>query len=102
MMYSFENKTALIFGAGQNIGRAVALEFARRGARIAVADIDATGADDTAAAINASGGKAIGVAANVTLENEIAAAVAAAERAFGDVDILMNNAGIIHNGNPED
>lgn len=101
-MFSFQDKTALIFGAGQNIGQAVAFEYARRGARVAVADINGPGAEETAAAIIQSGGRAIGVAADVTSEESIAAAVAATEAALGAVDILMNNAGIIHNGNPED
>ena len=45
-MFTFESKTALVIGAGQNIGRAIALEFARRGARVAVADIGKQGAEE--------------------------------------------------------
>jgi NAD(P)-dependent dehydrogenase (short-subunit alcohol dehydrogenase family) len=54
-MFSFADKNALIIGAGHNIGRAIALEFARRGARVAVADIDKAGADETAALVKALG-----------------------------------------------
>jgi NAD(P)-dependent dehydrogenase (short-subunit alcohol dehydrogenase family) len=101
-MFTFENKTALVIGAGQNIGRSIALEFARRGARVAVADISKAGAEETARLINGAGGKAIGIACDVTDERSVREAVGEAERFLGDIDIQMNNAGIIHSGNPED
>jgi len=101
-MFTFENKTALVVGAGQNIGRSIALEFARRGARVAVADISKAGAEETARLINAAGGKAIGIACDVTDEHSVRDAVGETERFLGDIDIQMNNAGIIHSGNPED
>ena len=101
-MFTFENKNALIIGAGQNIGREIALEFARRGTRVAVSDINKTGADETAQLISAAGGQAIGIACDVTSESSISAAVSAAEAFLGHIDIHMNNAGILHSGNPED
>lgn len=101
-MFTFQNKNALIIGGGQNIGREVALEFARRGARIAVADINQAGADETAQLIKAAGGDAIGIACNVTSEDSVRDAVDAAEQFLGSIDIHMNNAGILHNSNPED
>jgi NAD(P)-dependent dehydrogenase (short-subunit alcohol dehydrogenase family) len=101
-MFSFENKGALIIGAGRNIGRAIALEFASRGARVAVADLDKAGADETAQLIVNAGGKATGIGCDVTNEHSVREAVSAAERFLGDIDIHMNNAGIIHSGNPED
>ena len=101
-MFNFENKTALIIGAGQNIGRAIALEFARRGAKLAIADINAHGAEETAALIRAANGRATGIACDVSNEASIAAAVTAAEQFLGSIDIHMNNAGIIHSGNVED
>jgi len=101
-MFSFANKNAFIIGAGQNIGRAIALEFARRGARIAVADINKSGADETAQLVIAAGGRAIGIGCDVMRESSIREAVSEAERFMGDLDIHMNNAGIIHSGNPED
>jgi NAD(P)-dependent dehydrogenase (short-subunit alcohol dehydrogenase family) len=101
-MFTFENKTALIMGAGRNIGRVIALEFARRGARVAAADISKEGAEETAQLITAAGGKAIGIGCDVMNEGSVREAVGEAERFLGDIDIHMNNAGIIHSGNPED
>jgi NAD(P)-dependent dehydrogenase (short-subunit alcohol dehydrogenase family) len=101
-MFTFENKNAFIIGAGRNIGRAIALEFARRGAKVAVADLDKSGADETAQLISAAGGEATGIKCNVASEESVQAAVAEAEHFLGHIDIHMNNAGIIHSGNPED
>ncbi|MDE2404365.1 MAG: SDR family NAD(P)-dependent oxidoreductase [Sphingomonadales bacterium] len=98
----FAGASALIFGGGQNIGRAIALEWARRGAKVAIADLNAEGAAVTAEEIRAAGGEAIGTGADVTSDDSVAAAVAAAEAAFGPLDILMNNAGILSGGNPQD
>lgn len=101
-MFSFESKNAFIIGAGRNIGRVIALEFARRGARVAVADIDKSGAEETAQLIRGAGGKATGIGCDVMNEASVRDAVSEAERFLGDIDIHMNNAGIIHSGNPED
>lgn len=101
-MFSFQDKNALIIGAGQNIGQKIALEFARRGARVAVADINAAGARSTAEMIVAAGGEATGIGCDVTSEASVADAVAAAEQFFGDIDIHMNNAGLLHSGNVQD
>ena len=98
----FKGASALIFGGGQNIGRAIALEWARRGARVTVADRNAAGARETAAAIEAAGGEALGIGADVTDDGAVNGAVAVAEGRFGPLDILMNNAGILSGGNPED
>jgi NAD(P)-dependent dehydrogenase (short-subunit alcohol dehydrogenase family) len=98
----FANKSAIVFGAAQNIGRAVVREFARRGARVAVADIDFAGAQEAAALINQAGGQAIALKCDVTDSASLAEAAAAAQAAFGDIDIVMNNAGLLHSGNPED
>lgn len=99
---TFEGKTALIFGAGRNIGSRIAQEFARRGARIAVADIDQDGAKETAQSIIDQGGEAVGLRADVMDLESVRKAVADAELALGDIDIVVNNAGLLHSGNPED
>lgn len=101
-MSIFTGKNALVIGAAQGIGRAVVREFSRRGARVAVADIDEAGAEETASLIREAGGNAIAIKCNVMESDSVRAAVAAAEAALGDIDILMNNAGIIQSGNPED
>lgn len=101
-MTTFAGKTALIIGAGQNIGRRVAQEWARRGARVAVADISAEGAEETAAILRKAGAQAVGLHCNVTDEASVLACIDAAEAALGPLDIHMNNAGILSGGNPED
>lgn len=98
----FEGKQALIFGSGRNIGRAIALEFARRGARIAVADLDADGAAETAQLIRDQGGVAEAFPCNVMDDASVRATAAEAERRLGEIDIVMNNAGILHSGYVED
>lgn len=101
-MTTFAGKTALIIGGGQNIGRRVAQEWARRGARVAVADLAGDAAKQTAADLRAAGAEAIGLACNVTDEGSVLAAIDAAEAALGPIDIHMNNAGLLSGGNPED
>jgi len=98
----FAGANALIFGGAKGIGRCVAIEWAQRGAKLAVADIDEAAAKATAAEIVAAGGTAVGIAANIMNEESIAAAVAEAEGALGEIDILMNNVGGMLNGHPED
>lgn len=98
----FAGTAALIYGGAKGIGRAVALEFARRGASLAVADLDQAAAEDTAAAITAAGGRAVGLACNVLSEDSVRAAAEAAEAALGEIGIVMNNVGGMLNGHPED
>src|SRR5260370_33377134 len=80
VMFTFENKNALIIGAGRNIGRVIALEFASRGARVAVADIDKSGAEETAQLVSAAGGQAIGIGCDVMSEASVRDALGGAER----------------------
>lgn len=98
----FAGANALIFGGAKGIGREVSLEWARRGARLAVADIDERAAKATAAEIEAAGGTAIGLTANVLSDESVASTVAAATAKLGELDILMNNVGGMLNGHPED
>jgi NAD(P)-dependent dehydrogenase (short-subunit alcohol dehydrogenase family) len=88
------DKVAVITGAGSGIGRATSLLFADEGASVVAVDIFADRADETAALINAQGGVAIGVAADVSVEGEIAGAIEAAVDRFSKLDILHNNAGV--------
>ena len=98
----FAGSTALIFGGAKGIGKCVALEWARRGARVAVADIDEAAALETAEEIKASGGMGIGLKADVLSDQSIAEVVGGAEAALGEIDLLMNNVGAILSGHPED
>lgn len=102
MAMSFRNSAVLLIGGAQNIGRAVALEFARRGADVAVADRDEAGAGETAALVSGLGRRSLALACDVTDEASLRAAVEGAEAALGPIDLLMNNAGILSGGNPED
>ena len=87
-------RTALVTGAGGGIGRQVAELFAREGARVVVADLDEAAGAATAEAIAAAGGQARFVATDVARSASVRAAVDEAERHFGALHILMNNAGI--------
>lgn len=94
MTRMLEGKSALVTGAGSGIGRAVALAFAREGARVAVADITRESAQLTLSAIEAAGGAGVAIACDVTDDAAVAAMVASSVNAFGSVDCAFNNAGI--------
>jgi NAD(P)-dependent dehydrogenase (short-subunit alcohol dehydrogenase family) len=98
----FQGSNALIFGGAKGIGRAVALEFARRGARVTIADIDQNAARETAAFIIAQGGLAVGLPANVLSDRSVAEVATAIEAQLGELDIVVNNVGSMLNGHPED
>ena len=87
------NKVAIVTGAASGFGKGIAELFAREAARVAVLDINAQGAKDVAAGI---GNNALAVTCDVTKRADIDAAVAATQKAFGTVDILINNAGWTH------
>lgn len=100
--FTFAGKRALIYGAAQGIGRAVALEFAKRGASIAIADIDLAGAQEAAQLIGEAGGEAAAFRCDVSSDDQVAATAAAAEAALGELDVVMNNVGVILGGDPQD
>ncbi len=87
-------KVAFVTGAASGLGKAIAMEYVRAGAAVAIADINQAAADATAAEIVKAGGRAIGVAADVTDEAQVEAAVAKTIQVFGNIDILVSNAGI--------
>ncbi len=87
-------KSALVTGGASGIGRATALAMAREGARIAIADQTEAGAAETVAMVNAAGGQAIAIGADVSREDQIQAMVARTVSAFGRLDCAFNNAGI--------
>jgi 3-hydroxybutyrate dehydrogenase len=87
-------KSAIVTGAASGIGRGIAESLAREGAAVAVADIDAPGAQAAAQQIEAGGGSALAVAMDVTSEDSVVEGTARVAEAFGGVDILVSNAGI--------
>ena len=89
-----DGKTALISGAARGIGRAAAVLFAKEGARVAVADLNADGAKETVDLINKAGGQAISIAVEITSADQVNAMVARTVDAFGRLDCAFNNAGI--------
>jgi NAD(P)-dependent dehydrogenase (short-subunit alcohol dehydrogenase family) len=98
----FAGRTALVIGGGLNIGRAIVREFARRRARVVVADLDLAAAEEAVARIEDEGGEAIALRCDVTSEDSIRETADSAEARFGPMDLVMNNAGILSGGNPED
>ncbi|HEY3066364.1 MAG TPA: SDR family NAD(P)-dependent oxidoreductase [Methylomirabilota bacterium] len=86
-------KVAIITGASKGIGRELCYRFAREGARVVCAARSADLVRDTAAQVQADGGEAIAVPCDAADESAVRALVAAATRAFGRVDLLVNNAG---------
>lgn len=91
--FRMDGGVALISGAGAGIGRAIAILFAGAGASIVVSDLRAEAAEAVAAEITIAGGKAIGMACDVTKDDELEAVVATAVEKFGKITILVNNAG---------
>jgi 3-hydroxybutyrate dehydrogenase len=89
-----QDKVAILTGAASGIGKEIAIVFAREGAKIAIADLDKKAADATAAQLDPSGKRAIGVAMDVSDEQQVEAGTARAIETFGAIDILISNAGI--------
>jgi NAD(P)-dependent dehydrogenase (short-subunit alcohol dehydrogenase family) len=91
---ALRGKVAIITGAATGIGRASALLFAQAGARVALADTREPELARTAAEVRAAGGEATAIAADLARPDDCAAVVTSAVRAFGRVDVLLNNAGV--------
>jgi 3-oxoacyl-[acyl-carrier protein] reductase len=88
-------KTAVVTGAAQGIGAAVARAFAKEGARLCVADLAGDRAETLASTLREGGGEVIASACDVSRRDQVDAMIAAARERFGPIDILVNNAGIV-------
>jgi len=91
---SLKDKVAIITGAASGIGKEIAFEFAKQGAKVVIADLMLDAANATAAEIVSAGGVAMGVAMNVIDEAQVDKGVADVVAAYGGVDVLISNAGI--------
>jgi NAD(P)-dependent dehydrogenase (short-subunit alcohol dehydrogenase family) len=97
-----EGQVAIITGAGRGIGRATALELARMGADIVIAELDRAGAERTAAEVGALGRRASVVPTDVTSRSDLGTMAERTRAEFGRIDVLVNNAGIYRAALPLD
>ncbi len=89
-----KNRVALVTGAASGIGKEIARTFVREGARVAIADLNQAGADAAAAELGGPERRAIGIPMDVTAEEQVEAGVTKAVNTFGQLDVLVSNAGI--------
>lgn len=89
-----KDKVALITGSASGIGKEIAIIFAREGAKVAICDLNIEAATATALEIDPTGERAIGVAMDVTNEEQVDAGTAKVVETFGSLDVLISNAGI--------
>ncbi len=101
-MRQVSEHVAVITGAGNGIGRAIAVRLAREGAQVVVNDLRLEAADRVAAAINADGGKAVAAPGDVSSPEDVAGVFEHCRDAFGECSLLVNNAGFVHQSLFED
>jgi NAD(P)-dependent dehydrogenase (short-subunit alcohol dehydrogenase family) len=92
-MPEWAGKVVLVIGAGQACGRAIAEDFAERGASVVVNDINAEGGHEMVHRIETAGGTAMFIQADVSVGSEMAELVDAAVRSYGGLNVAVNNAG---------
>jgi 3-hydroxybutyrate dehydrogenase len=89
-----QDKVAIVTGAASGIGKEIALTFAREGAKVVIADLNQQGADATAQELDSTGKRAIGIGMDVSNEDQVETGMAKIISTFGQIDILISNAGI--------
>src|ERR1700680_4928572 len=89
-----KDKVAVVTGAASGIGKQIARTFSRAGAKLAIADVDAAGAQLAAPELTREGGQASAVIMDVTAETQVNDAMARVVQAFGRIDVLVSNAGV--------
>lgn len=94
------NKTAVVTGGGNGIGKALCTALAEAGANVVIADIELDAAEAVKAEISATGARCLALAVDVTDEGSVNRMRDAAQEAFGSVDLLVNNAGVMHPTKP--
>lgn len=92
-----EGKSAIVTGAGSGMGEAIAVLFAKEGAKVVVSDINGEAVNRVVEQIKAIGGDAIGVVTNVALQADVDHVVEQTVQTYGKLDILVNNAGVMDN-----
>ncbi len=94
----FEDQTVVVTGAGGGIGLATAKAFAREGAQVVVTDLNEEAVSAAVSGIEAEGGRAMGLTGDVSNQQRVIEHVEAVMQAFGRIDVLVNNAGLIRRG----
>jgi len=101
-LFNLDGKAALVTGAGSGLGRAIAEGYAQVGAKVACVDISAGDVEAVAGGIEKGGGNAVPVVCDVSRSEDVRKAVETSLKAFGSIDVLVNNAGIGMRSNAED
>jgi len=100
-MFSLKNKTAIVTGGGSGIGKAIAKLFAKQEATVYILDFDEAGAAQTVTEITTDGGKAQSYKCDVSNQAQVKEIIDSIANSAGNIDILINNAGVAHVGNAE-